>query len=380
MLDRRRQSETWRLQPGGDIAGSAEWPVSVGLVPLSPGIRLHRRKHGTKGAVQGVQTAWENGDKRAFWIRRRHPEGAIDIPVAVINGVEQGPVFSIIAGVHGAEYAPIVASQTLFRLIDPAKAMGQIRFVFIANLPSYRKRSVFVNPTDGKNLNRCFPGDCKGSHTGFLAHTIFSEVIDGSAYLVDLHSGDMIEDLEPFAIVKAPGDSEEDRARMRLAASFPVGHLLNLDTTSEGWSCAGTTFDSAQSAGVVSCMVEAGGKGQLDPASVEILTRGVLNALAWSGNLKAEPSTPARQQLMDRLLPVTSQTDGVFVASVKAGQTVCAGDALGVIYDYFGRPVDSPQSPVGGVVLLISSSPSVEEGSTLAGIGVPAMARTLPSL
>jgi len=108
--------------------------------------------------------------KSRFWIRRNHADGPIEIPAGLITGEEPGPVFSLIAGVHGAEYAPIAAAQELFRRLDTKEVKGQVRFVFIANLPGYRTRSMFVNPTDGKNLNGAFPGDEKGSHKIWWKH------------------------------------------------------------------------------------------------------------------------------------------------------------------------------------------------------------------
>lgn len=332
--------------------------------------------------------------KSRFWIRRNHADGPIEIPAGLIIGEEPGPVFSLIAGVHGAEYAPIAAAQELFRRLDTKEVKGQVRFVFIANLPGYRTRSMFVNPTDGKNLNGAFPGDEKGSHTEALAWTIFEEVIKGSHYLVDLHSGDMIEDLVPFVIVKTEGDPKQDQRRLELAGCYPTGYLLNPKPNAAGWNSDGATFACAQASGAISCMVEAGGKGQLDLECVEFLVQGTLAALRWAGNLDAgfppvdgisraamdgarqsgsldaHGSTRPGQREIAELRKVFADNPGLFIPMVKAGQTVRAGDPLGTVYDFFGNLVETPLAPKDGVVLLVCSGPAVEPGTALAGIGV----------
>jgi hypothetical protein len=41
------------------------------------------------------------------------------IPVTIFHGTKEGPVLGITAGVHGLEYAPIMAAQALTKNLDP---------------------------------------------------------------------------------------------------------------------------------------------------------------------------------------------------------------------------------------------------------------------
>src|SRR6185312_6462466 len=102
-------------------------------------------------------------------------------------------------GIHGCEYVSIRAAVRLAREIDPADVHGEILVVPIINLPSYWERMAFYNPYDGKNLNRVFPGKLKGTFTEALAYFVFNTIILPSDSFVDLHGGDMVEDLLPFA-------------------------------------------------------------------------------------------------------------------------------------------------------------------------------------
>lgn len=336
-------------------------------------------------------------NKRKYLLRRCHSDAPVEMPVGVIDGNSPGPIFTVVAGVHGAEYAPIAASHQLFREISPEVVKGQVRFAFIANLPAFRSRKLFLNPIDGKNLNRSFPGNSQGSHTEALANLISEEIIKGSDYLVDLHSGDLIEDLVPFVIVNPTSDKEAWGKRVALAACYPTDYVLAPSPDRGGWSSAGTTFSCAESYGAVSCMVEAGGKGQLDQGCVSLMVRGTLNAMRWAGVLNTETmgatpglvesagileNTYAReageprngcrkvQQRLAGLYPVTSKCGGFFLPAVKVGQTVEAGDILGTVYDCFGEAVEHARAEKDGIAILVASSPVVEEGGTLVSIGV----------
>ena len=79
-----------------------------------------------------------------------------------------------------------------------------------------------MTPEDGKNLNRCFPGDPNGSYSDVLAHAIFEELIAPADVVVDLHGGDLVEALEPFAIYAE--SAVESRAHA-VAAAFGLPYV-----------------------------------------------------------------------------------------------------------------------------------------------------------
>ncbi|MEM6700500.1 MAG: succinylglutamate desuccinylase/aspartoacylase family protein, partial [Bacteroidota bacterium] len=140
-----------------------------------------------------------SGTKQHFTIPVSDGENETVIPITIFHGKENGKVLGITAGVHGYEYAPILAGQQLIERIDPSKLEGTIIFVQIANVGSFLGRSPYKSPTDGKNLNRIFPGDPEGTLTDRIADFISNEVIGRSNYFVDMHSGDAPEDLMAYS-------------------------------------------------------------------------------------------------------------------------------------------------------------------------------------
>lgn len=81
----------------------------------------------------------------------------------------------------------------------------------VMNMPSFRARSIYVSPLDGKNLNWVFPGRALGAASEQIAHWVFGNVISQAENYVDLHGGDLIEALVPFTIFFRSGNDRVDR-------------------------------------------------------------------------------------------------------------------------------------------------------------------------
>jgi predicted deacylase len=131
----------------------------------------------------------------------------ISIPLATITGEKPGPTAVITAGVHGCEYPGIAAAIRLYKTLEPRDVSGTIKIVTISNVAAFEARSMFITPIDGKNPNRFFPGNPDGTYSEALAYRLM-EIIKTGDYYIDMHGGDMVEDLEPFSIYHA-GESEE---------------------------------------------------------------------------------------------------------------------------------------------------------------------------
>src|SRR6266852_9260597 len=121
-------------------------------------------------------------------------------PYIAIAGKVSGPTVLVTAGIHAAEYTGIEAAIRLGRAIDPRKVRGRVVIIPLLNRPGFYERSIYVNPEDNDNMNRVFPGRADGTWSERFAHHLLNEIIVRSEYAVDLHAGDMIEDLVPFVI------------------------------------------------------------------------------------------------------------------------------------------------------------------------------------
>jgi predicted deacylase len=279
------------------------------------------------------------------------------------SGARDGPRVCLLAGVHGCEYSSIAALARFMRELDVAAVAGSILAVPIVSPTSFEARSPFVVPEDGRNLNRSFPGDPHGSFTEALADHVFSEFVTGSDVLIDLHGGDLVEALEPFALYD---DSPVRERAEGLARAFGLCYVV-CDTTD---TLGGTTSAEAAALGIPGFIAEAGGRGLLEAAEVERHVRGLRSALRAAGVLEGEPDPPpAGQRLVERFLWLRSPTAGWWQPALDVGETVAGGDPVGAVLDGFGDVVETITAPETGVILFLTSSPAVQREGLLLGLG-----------
>jgi uncharacterized protein len=289
----------------------------------------------------------------------------LEWPCFDAHGGEDGPHLAIIAGIHGCEYSSIAAVVELMRALDPASLRGRVTAVPIVNLESYRQRTPFVSPADGKNLNRCFPGDPAGTYSDQLAHHVHDQVIAPADALVDLHGGDMVEALEPFALYD--GSPVEATARA-MAVAFGLPYIVR--TEREGAPIGGTTSAAAADLGLPGITAEVGGCGLLEAEAVAAHVRGCRNAMRQLGMLP-EPVEPAPgpQRTVDRFIWLRCERAGWWQPSVRVGDEVPAGGRLGAVLDPYGDELEVIEAPEPGVPLFITSSPAVADDGLLLGLG-----------
>jgi uncharacterized protein len=300
-------------------------------------------------------------------LRHTLPLAGFDVPVIELTGTADGPRLTVLAGVHGCEYAPMAAVRRWTRSLAGRELRGSVRAVPVLNLPSFRARAPFVVPGDGKNLNRCFPGNPDGTVADRLAHDAFTQLIVGSDALIDVHAGDMVEALEPFALY----DTGPAEARaLELAAAYGLGYVIRQEP-GPGRAVGGTTSTAAAAIGIPAIIAEAGGCGLVEAAAVEAHVRGLDRVLALLGMTDPPGAAPAGAPVhLGRFLWLRAASEGWWEPAVRPGEQVAEGQALGTVSSLDGAEVlQSVTAPAPGVPMFITSSPAVASGGLLLGLG-----------
>ncbi len=185
----------------------------------------------------------------------------------------------MLAGVHGCEYASMAGLRTWARSLAGRELSGHVLAVPVLNLPAFRARTPFVVPDDGKNLNRCFPGNAAGSLAERLAYDTFTKIIRGSDVLIDMHAGDLVEALQPFALYDAgPGEARA----LEVASAYGLGYVIRQEPGPDR-AVAGTSSAAAAEIGIPAIIAEAGGCGLVERPAVEAHVRGLNRVLALLG-------------------------------------------------------------------------------------------------
>lgn len=296
------------------------------------------------------------------------------IPVTVFHGRDSGPVLSLIAGIHGSEYSPIISMQRLPELLDPQAMAGTLIIVHIANLPAFQGRSIYFGPDDLKNLNRSFPGKADGTVTERIAFTLTEEIMPLSDYLIDIHSGDGNESLRPSYsayYAEAGGTEVVDQSR-RLAVAFGLETIVQFAGSYSSLDDAIYTSAQSVTRGIPSIDVESGELGVIDDVFIDPITDGALSVLRELGMIEGEPIVAANPLVISDRARVYSEYEGIWHkdALVKTGDFVTKGTELGVITDYFGKELQTVVAPASGVLLILFATPPVNVDDNIAVIGV----------
>jgi hypothetical protein len=300
-------------------------------------------------------------------LRRTMSLAGLDIPVVELTGGRDGPRLTVLAGVHGCEYAPMAAVRRWTRALAGRELRGSIRAVPVLNLPAFRARTPFLVPDDGKNLNRCFPGNPEGTVADRLAHAAFTQLIVGSDALIDVHAGDMVEALEPFALY----DTGPVEARaLELATAYGLGYVIRQEPGPDR-AVGGTTSTAAAEIGIPAIIAEAGGCGLVEAAAVDTHVRGLDKVLAVLGMTDGPVPVPATAPVrLGRFLWLRSVSEGWWEPAVRPGEQVTEGQPLGTVSTLDGAEVlQAVTAPAPGVPMFITSSPAVAAGGLLLGLG-----------
>jgi predicted deacylase len=301
-------------------------------------------------------------------VRRTIELAGLAVPLVEVTGAADGPLLTVVSGVHGCEYASMAGVRRWTADLATRELRGRVRAVPVLNTTAFAARTPFVVPEDGKNLNRCFPGDPGGTLADRLAYDAFTQLIAGSDAVIDAHCGDMVEALQPFALYEA--GPAEDRAR-DVATAYGLPYVIRQEPGPDR-AVAGTTSAAAAEVGIPAITAEAGGCGLVEEHAVQLHVaglNGVLELLGMADHLSDVEAMPAPSYLR-RFLWLRCKDAGWWEPSVRAGDVVSEGQVLGTVSSLDGADLlESIFAPADGVVIFLTSSPAVADDGLLLGLG-----------
>ena len=290
------------------------------------------------------------------------------IPVAIVNGARPGPTVALVAGSHGTEYASIVAHHRLIGMLDPKTLSGTVIVTPLVNLPSFRQMIVHLNPVDNKGLNRLYPGNPGGTQTERALALMAELVIKPASVIVDLHGGDLDEDLRPYTYWFRGGKPALDSASKQLVLAFGLDHIIVVDADLSTPAGRGTLSGHAVATDKITVVAEAGRTGTVMAEDVDALVNGLLNVLGAMKMIERTVTPVTNPVWLDGGTRVAGEGDAVFFPLVARGSYVSEGMTVGRLTDLLGRPTGNVKAPVTGVVTFIRGVPSVWKGAALISV------------
>lgn len=322
-------------------------------------------------ATVSVGTASARRGQTAHGVMHVPPaaDSGTNVQVAVVNGARPGPVLALVAGSHGTEYASIVALTRLIGQLDPKAISGTVIIAPLLNLASFNQMTVHTNPVDGKGMNAQYPGDPAGTQTQRVLAAVAEQVVKPADVVVDLHGGDLDEDLRPYSYWTRGGRPSQDSASRVLALAFGLDHIIVRDVDATNAATARSLSGYAMHLGKTSFVAEAGRSGTVMPEDVAALLEGSLNVMGVLRMIERQVRPVERPVWLDASTRLGADSAGMFYQTVGRGTYVAEGMKVGYTTDYLGRVTGDVRSPTAGVVTFIRGVPSAWKGATLVVIG-----------
>jgi predicted deacylase len=294
-------------------------------------------------------------------------DAGMSMQVAVIHGAKPGKTVAFIAGSHGTEYASTVALSRLIARIDATKLSGTVIIMPMLNVASFEQMTVHLNPVDGKNMNRFYPGNPNGTQTERALDLVARRVVEISDVVIDLHGGDIDEDLRPFSYLTRTGNAAQDSAARALVLAFGLNHILVRDIDLANPASTRTLSSYSLARGKVAIVGEAGRFGTVIQSDVDALVNGSLNVLGALGMI-ARSVKPVSPVWLGNSQSVTATKTEMFFATVARDSRVSRGQVVAYTTDFLGRRTGEIKAPATGLVTYIRSVPSTLPGGVLVSV------------
>jgi predicted deacylase len=309
--------------------------------------------------------------KETRYLEADAPDGTtISVPLATIRGAQDGPTLAIVGGVHGTEFPGIEAVRRIIDWLDPQTLAGEVRAIPCLNVPAFYGLTPHVNPVDGENPARTFPGSADGSYTERMVHLAWENVLADADFIIDVHGGDIEEELVDYSQINLNGEPTHDTAAEALALALDMPFFVKRAAPAEPVRSNGTICQIASSLGIPAALAESGSHGELDEACVNVHFKGLRNVIY---HLKMIPGIPTienqRPMLLHRFTGIAAPTDGCWYPTVKKGDVLKKGQAVGEMRDFFGNPLVTIICEENAAILGVMTVPARAAGDMLMGLG-----------
>ncbi len=277
---------------------------------------------------------------------------SLDIPVYVRRGTEPGPTVFVTAAVHGDEINGVGSIRNLITEQRFELSAGALVLVPVVNLLGFERHSRYL--PDRRDLNRCFPGSKSGSVASRVARALMDAVVARCDYGIDLHTAAVRRTNFPNirADMTHPKLASFARAfgtELIVGSKGPQGSLRNVATKR---SCPTVAF-------------EAGETWKVERTVVEYTLRGVRNCLVHLDMVAGRVEQPPYRFETDTTTWIRARHGGFLQFHVAPGDLVERGTPIATNTSLLGDELSVVNSPRGGIVLGMTTMPSVSPGDPI---------------
>ena len=174
---------------------------------------------------------------------------------------------------------------------------------------------------------------------------ITKEVVERCDHLIDLHGGDLDENLRPYSYWTVTGNQKQDEFSRGMVLAFGLDHIIISADRPKDPNAARFLENAASTRGKPSFTAEAGRSGPVDVTDAARLSAGVRNVMAHL-KMGGAAAAPVRKSDLGREDRDPRRRSRRHVsADGRSRRARREGRAIGVVTDYLNRPLQEVTAP-----------------------------------
>jgi predicted deacylase len=281
----------------------------------------------------------------------------IHINLHIYRSENPGPTMLVLAGVHGDEINGVeivrrAIESNLFEGINH----GTIIAVPILNIYGFINFSREV--PDGKDVNRSFPGNMRGSLASRVARILTKKVLPHVNFGIDFHTGGASRYNYPQ--IRYTGKDEESR---KMAVQFGGSYIIKKTLIPR------SLRKSAHDMGIPMLVFEGGESLRLDGLAISKATDGLKRLLFEKGYIDEAPEPDPEIHDIKKTSWIRASHSGIFTWTKSSGKKVFKDEPLGIINDADGTKTIKILATKDGYIIGHNNTPVVNQGDALFHIG-----------
>ncbi|AUV84179.1 hypothetical protein C2R22_21650 (plasmid) [Salinigranum rubrum] len=287
----------------------------------------------------------------------------IDIPVIVLNGVEDGPTALLFSTQHGKE---LQGTQVVHRLmhdeLSPELVAGAVVGIPVAN-PLAFMHATYRTWIDNRDLGYVSVENPHGNTTERMANAIWSEAWSDADIVLNFHCNDHPDSLY-FQIIEPTAETEADLERA--AKAFGVTTIRKDNLVESGPSPIGadripTLSNKGAAKGIPELMIEFIDGRYLDSKSLDVGVTGTMNVLREFDVLPGAAKEGPQEDIS--LVPcrytggsgvnraygmLRNEHGGLLYPRAETGTFIEAGEVVADVVNLHGERIERVEMPEDG--------------------------------
>lgn len=281
----------------------------------------------------------------------------VAVPVIVLRGRREGPVFGMCSALHGNELNGIRVIHKLLDAVELHQLQGTLVAVLVGNVPGYMMRQREFS--DGKDLNHLMPGRPHGATSQVWAYNLLGKIISKFDYFVDMHTAS-------FGRI----NSLYIRADMSDALCARMTYLQRPQIILHNPAHDKTLRGAAMELGIPSVTIEIGNPHRFQPEFIKRALTGVRAVLGDLGMLPRRKISAGPEPIIcDASRWLYTSGGGLLEVFPDVTQEVAEGELIARRRNIFGDVIHEYTAPEAGVVIGKSVDPVAETGARILHLG-----------